>query len=368
MIVVLHLGDNALKLPTAFVSSLSQLHLDQGVQLFFVLSGFILNYIYPGLDGASAKRRFMIARFARIWPGHVAALAILLAGMPAIAIGNNDWPHLLANIFMVQSWLLTPDFIFSYNGPSWSIATEFGLYFFFLLLIRNFDRTYPLKIAISIALAAIFMFFAGNSYATLVSPIMHLFGFTCGMSAASIWRRGLFSVPSNKAYATCIEIGAVAVFLGNGYAADYLATLMPPNLGLWFQQFCFPSLAGAFLILILANRAGLISALLSTRPVVVLGEISYSIYLLHVVLLRILIAHQMLAFAPIINLMIYLGLTLLLSLLVWLVIERPMRKLIIERFDRLAQRPVETVAIARPVPGRLRSIRRRHSNRAIGPT
>src|SRR6266576_619369 len=48
--------------------------LSQGVTFFFVLSGFILAYVYPRLDDATAVRRFLILRIARIWPGHLAAI------------------------------------------------------------------------------------------------------------------------------------------------------------------------------------------------------------------------------------------------------------------------------------------------------
>src|SRR5580765_5922555 len=50
---------------------------DQGVAFFFVLSGFILTYVYPSLD-TFGRRRFVLARIARVWPAHVAALILLL--------------------------------------------------------------------------------------------------------------------------------------------------------------------------------------------------------------------------------------------------------------------------------------------------
>src|SRR5882762_3313186 len=53
------------------------LPLDQGVSFFFVLSGFILVYVYPRLDTWDARRKFWLARFARIWPAHITAFGLL---------------------------------------------------------------------------------------------------------------------------------------------------------------------------------------------------------------------------------------------------------------------------------------------------
>ena len=59
--------------------------LRQGVSFFFVLSGFILVYVYGELEGVRA-RTFLRARIARIWPAHVAALLLLLLLVPAAQI------------------------------------------------------------------------------------------------------------------------------------------------------------------------------------------------------------------------------------------------------------------------------------------
>ena len=47
--------------------------LDQAVAFFFVLSGFILTYVHPALPTRAERRRFWLARFARIWPAHATA-------------------------------------------------------------------------------------------------------------------------------------------------------------------------------------------------------------------------------------------------------------------------------------------------------
>jgi peptidoglycan/LPS O-acetylase OafA/YrhL len=60
-----------------------------GVSLFFVLSGFILAYIYPRLDSGAEAKRFLILRVARIWPAHAATLLLTVVALSLPAV---NWP------------------------------------------------------------------------------------------------------------------------------------------------------------------------------------------------------------------------------------------------------------------------------------
>src|SRR5947207_495509 len=103
----------------------------QAVSFFFVLSGFILSYVYPSLTSLDDVRRFLVARLARIWPGHLFASLLVL-----ILIPHDSWigvtgstthgiRKVLANICMVQAWVPKRGYFFAFNSPSWSISTEF---------------------------------------------------------------------------------------------------------------------------------------------------------------------------------------------------------------------------------------------------
>jgi peptidoglycan/LPS O-acetylase OafA/YrhL len=73
----------------------------QGVSFFFVLSGFILTYVYPSLDAPGAVRRFLVARVARIWPAHLATLLL------AVWLMRSHSPPLpaIANVTMLHGWI-----------------------------------------------------------------------------------------------------------------------------------------------------------------------------------------------------------------------------------------------------------------------
>ena len=74
--IVLHHSRGVSLLPTN--TAFFGLELYQAVAFFFVLSGFILTYVYPKFDSWNDRGRFLFARFARIWPAHVASFILLV--------------------------------------------------------------------------------------------------------------------------------------------------------------------------------------------------------------------------------------------------------------------------------------------------
>ena len=109
-----------------------------GVELFFVLSGFILCHVYlPQFEeGRFRYRDFLWARLARIYPMHIATLVGMgaMAGA-ALAIGLSVDPNVLslaalpANLTLTQAWGLAP--VAGWNHPSWSISAEWFAYIAF---------------------------------------------------------------------------------------------------------------------------------------------------------------------------------------------------------------------------------------------
>ncbi len=111
-----------------------------GVDLFFVLSGFILslNYVekFARVD-RKAYFRFLWMRLARIYPVHLFTLLFLLAAVLAarhahiqLSMPERLQPHsFVTNVFLVQIWNYKhPP---SWNGPAWSISAEWFAYLLF---------------------------------------------------------------------------------------------------------------------------------------------------------------------------------------------------------------------------------------------
>ena len=111
-----------------------------GVSFFFVLSGFILCYIYwdafAGGITADNFRRYFVARIARVYPLYVLALVLITGLYLAIVTvrpGTIDFPpnpviSWIANLFAVQTFAPTRATQQFWNGPGWSISTEFAFY------------------------------------------------------------------------------------------------------------------------------------------------------------------------------------------------------------------------------------------------
>ncbi len=120
----------------------------QGVSFFFVLSGFILAHAYPQLPDRAVILRFYLARFARIWPTHAVTLLVWVIAIYGFSQATILWHHgglrLVATLALVQSWVPIEVWDTSFNGVSWSISTEAFFYLSFPILIRRFERRWPI--------------------------------------------------------------------------------------------------------------------------------------------------------------------------------------------------------------------------------
>lgn len=101
--------------------------------LFFLLSGFILAYLYWGEDGqlVMSRRRFWLLRIARIYPVHLIVMAILLLMMVPLYLGQGMplgtlVPSALATLALVQAWV--PPWIPLWSWPTWTISALVFLY------------------------------------------------------------------------------------------------------------------------------------------------------------------------------------------------------------------------------------------------
>ncbi len=335
----------------------------QAVSFFFVLSGFILAYVYPHLETWTARGRFLRARFARVWPAHVTTLALtaLIITNPIGYEHHGLWGWLRPlglNIAMLQSWFPFPRDYLAFNAVSWSISTEFGFYLMFPLLIHRFARSWWWKLPLTAALAVL-MIWLGNRPGVLpfaravpdqldrvtavglvyTSPLCRVFEFTLGMTVALLWRHTT-ARRLGKLAGTLLELAAIALMLANMFVAarfaDWAATF--PRVGAagqqWLQQGGTVCISFAILVYIMAREEGWISHALSAPLGVILGEISFSVYLMHQMLIKWYVVHadQFLALSPWLVYAFYWALVLATSYLIWAAVERPLRKAIVRGF------------------------------------
>ena len=263
------------------------------VDFFFVLSGFVISYAYfDKLTSMQSIQTFIIRRFGRLWPLHVAMLAILVIWESAIAtsvlilhlpvlpsdIFHDPWltaSSILANIALIHAIGLGNLFtnIYAWNGPSWSISVEFYTCLIFAL-ISVYGGRYASWWAAAAALVSVAVL-AASDWGALPSGDYAIFRGIYGFIAGHfVWRAAkLRSLPAR--FATIAEIAIVAGIIA------YMALANTGPIALLAPLFFGPA------VWIFSAGRGAVSRLLGNPPFLKLGALSYSIYMTHYVILRI---------------------------------------------------------------------------------
>ena len=150
----------------------------QGVDLFFILSGFVLAWNYLDRMGPSWSTRdtvhFLWMRLARVWPVylvtlHLAALWIIftlnVGHVPAENADTLTATSYIRQLFLVQLWFQPYFDGSSWDGPAWSISAEWLAYLIFGFLALVIFRLARATRARSLLLLA---------FATTLPPVMFL--------------------------------------------------------------------------------------------------------------------------------------------------------------------------------------------------
>ena len=333
---------------------LAALPLRQGVSFFFVLSGFILTYVYGGLT-ARGLPGFWRARWARIWPAHLAALGLFLLVVPG-ELRPLSAPVLqtMANVGMVHAWIPSESYYFSFNAVSWSISTEFAFYLMFPLLLWKLGKAWWVNLLVGAGLLLAMVAWgnhlaagvqtAGLSaadfdyrmekelmFAVYVNPLARVLEFIVGMTTALAFARFGTRGPAGRGAATVVEVGAVGLVVAGLVASRGVAEALLPVVGeagrIWLTYAGGSMLPVAVLIFVMAQQRGWVSRVLAWPVLVWLGEISYSVYLVHQLLLRYMELHKDAAGAvPAgVRWVVYGVTVVVLASVIWLLVERPLR-------------------------------------------
>ena len=229
---------------------------------------------------AAGLRRFYLLRIFRIYPLNTFVMLVLLV-IVAASPGFVAWMRQVRGpdtfsaagfvqyLLLAQRWLM-PDFG-EWNNAAWTVSVEILGYLFFPVLAYRLGRTQRAAVCLGIALASLGALFAiqiliGQADMNAIgrSSILRMAGsFTAGMA---LCRMAALAGPALAGQATRLTLVA---------AAFLLVVLLTPGLGV------VAPLGFAALILGLAYGVGPIDRLLASRPVFWLGEISFSLYMIH---------------------------------------------------------------------------------------
>lgn len=272
------------------------------VSLFFVLSGFILAYNYKDLSGARDRIEFYSSRIARIYPVTLLALGLGAVGVAYAVLSREsgallNWYALkdatvanlggsfIAQLTLLTGWLPTASLNQPWNSPAWSIACEAFFYLVFPLLIVKMRRLSAVRLVLFLAVSfgiQCLIIWGARAFAPpgqkgfLVSqfPVTHLFEFLIGIAAAIFFLRGGREWVQQGITRFILLASALILLALLSYfrPVDPAYLLMSPLF--------------AVLIVALAVPPTRRASILGWGPLVLLGEASFSLYMIHVPLMN----------------------------------------------------------------------------------
>jgi peptidoglycan/LPS O-acetylase OafA/YrhL len=267
----------------------------QGVDLFFLLSGFVLAWNYLDRMGRSwsvrATLHFLWLRLARVWPVylvtlHLAALWVIFT-LHVGHVPSPDASQLTAisyvrQILLVQLWFQPYFDGSSWDGPAWSISAEWLAYLLFgllVLVIFRMERATRARTLMWLAFAAslppvVLLLTSGQFYTPWSWLPRIVTQFTAGALAAAAVRR---LRPTDRARRLA---GYSSVLLGVAIVSILYLFDAHPLTGVQDTGGVVDALFVP-LVVTLAMGVGSLPRLLSTRLMVYGGEISFCLYMVH---------------------------------------------------------------------------------------
>ncbi len=258
------------------------------VSFFFVLSGFIISYVYypQALEGIDF-RSFLVKRLSRFLPLYWITLAFMI-----FLLYERSARPLFVGLFevpMLHAWV--PTALLGFNYPDWAMSVFFAIYLFFPVtfnyLVKIDFKKVTLVVAIVWVISQLAVHLLGFWLDTdelewaheflKYNPIFHLSTFLIGVWGGLKFRfEGVKDSKDSRKY-TGLLVAAMVLFVGFISFRYELQDLVPITL-----YFSTGLLAPFYLwgIILVARDQSRISQWLRLKPLVRLGDISFSIYLL----------------------------------------------------------------------------------------
>lgn len=261
------------------------------VDFFFVLSGFVIAHAYGKvLTGPGQFAAFLVRRLGRLWPLHAAVLLalVMLEAVKAAAVlhlglavdnppfhGETSATAIATNLLLIHALGIHDGA--TWNFPSWSISVEFWTYATFgTLCLLRWGRSRWVAAAVA-ALGAAVVAAASPEWLHTIADFGYfrgLFGFFMGVLTYRWLAHTLWRVLPGATVLEAAAIGMVVLFVSHADKGSPTSMAAPV---------VFAVAVGVF-----AYAQGAVSRWLSTAPARALGQWSYSIYLVHTLVLVVL--------------------------------------------------------------------------------
>ncbi len=262
--------------------------------LFFLLSGFILAYLYWGEDGQliTTKKRFWLQRAARIYPIHLIVMTIILMMQVPWHLSQNMplstlVPSALATMALIQAWF--PPWIPLWSWPTWTISALVFLYLVMPCLMALLSRLSRRQMIIALIAMPFISIIPTLAYAARMAtgapwsmnvdmfvantPLFWVPYFAAGMLLTRVFSLSRFNPTSSSP--SWIAWGDVAFIV-------VIAIGCTPGIEQPLKFFLRQGLLMPFfmvMVLDLARGKGLLAKVLSLPGTSFLGETGYSIFI-----------------------------------------------------------------------------------------
>jgi peptidoglycan/LPS O-acetylase OafA/YrhL len=258
-----------------------------GVTFFFILSGFVLALSYQSKFelGLVDAKEFWIGRFKRIFPLHLLTLIIavpfVILGVETISKAFIQVFNFFINTLMIQSFVPVKGVYFGYNSPAWSISNEMFFYLLtpFLLKITTKGNSlfYCLLILTIVYIMTGYVLPEGYHHALLyINPVFRLSDFLVGIIVFRFWiKRGS---SKDKRISFALETLSLLLFAFVFFLCRDWPQFLRYSLIYWLPM--------GLIIYVVSSSAGPLVEILSYRPLVYLGKVSFSFYLIHLSVIK----------------------------------------------------------------------------------
>jgi exopolysaccharide production protein ExoZ len=307
-----------------------------GVDVFFVISGFIMSHVC-----ATDPSRFIARRLARIVPLYwLATLALFALAVVAPAIGkqtNAELPHLIQSLLFIP-YLKSPGQIMPILDPGWTLNYEMAFYAIVAIALWLGLRRYATAVAaVSVALGVLVLNACAPSSATALF-YTNWIAVEFSLGVAVYW---LSNVAAGKASTPALLVVLVAA-LGAMVLAEMRGAAAGSTVGrlVWMGA---PS-AAFVLAAILLERVYAVT----NRLVLLLGDASYAIYLTHFFVIetlrKIVLPRAGVVDTNVIAIAVAVVISAVVGVAVHLFVEKPVLNLLMRR--RKSALPTQTVSPA----------------------
>lgn len=262
------------------------------VSLFFVLSGFVSDYAYGSKELPNGLRHSIYFAWGRIRKLYILHL-LLLAAMIVLEIFEMDGFHhnistIVINVLLLQAWF--PDIVVlnSFNGITWYLSASLFLYFCFPTLekrIKKYKNSYQAICGIFfILLFRIIWSWGGYLYLdnSVIEWFQYFFPFTrvwefmIGCHIGYVFRCNKRAEISFK-LASVLETFTLLLLIFSWQMMNYVE---------YWAKYVVVIPVNFIAVYLLARARGVLSALLSNKLLVKLGNVSGYTYIIHYVVLR----------------------------------------------------------------------------------